>query len=380
MQYKWKEATLLVSVLNAALGGKPPEIQEDVDWNNLFALAKLQKVEAMVCAGLSTAQNIPQEVRRRFETAYKKEITAQCIRHNEGVSILNAFELNGIDCVPLKGWVIQDMYPNPAMRYMCDMDILFKPEQSGEVQRVLEALGYTAQELGGNPEVYFKKPVMNIEMHKALIRDKTDHYATSWERVVPVPHCAHTFSMTPEDYYLFMVAHLHKHFVGGGTGVRSVCDIEIYLRKCGDTLNREYIENKLRQSELLDFEKQVCALCRAWFHDEPADAELTAFSQKLLFCGVFGTPERARENYMTAVVQSMPGKSARTKKLFYKLSLLFPKLSVMQDVFPVLRKAPFLLPVFWVVRGVRSVLHKQDQTKAALGTAGLADTDALNQK
>ena len=188
MEYKWKEATLLVSLLRAALGGETPVLPADTDWENLFALAVQQKVEAMVCAALTDVQTVPQDVRARFLTAYKKEISAQIVRRNEGMKIFNAFEVNGIDCVPLKGWVLQDLYPNPAMRYMCDLDILFKPEQSADVQRVLEALDYVPQELGGNPEVYFKKPIMNIEMHKRIVRDKTDHFDRTWERVVPQAH------------------------------------------------------------------------------------------------------------------------------------------------------------------------------------------------
>ncbi len=296
MEYKWKEAALLVSLLACALGGEAPVLPDDVDWNNLFALARLQKVEAMVCAALEQTDGVPLPVQQTFDKAYKREITAHAIRRSEGMKILNAFEVNEIDCVPLKGWILQDLYPNPAMRYMCDLDILFHPEQSAEVQRVLEALDYTAEELGGNPEVYFKKPIMNIEMHKAIVRDKTDHYDTTWERVVPLPLCRHTFRMTNEDFYLYMIAHFYKHFIGGGTGVRYVCDTELFLRAYDAQMDRAYLDAHLGASGYLEFERQVRALCSAWFHGGKADDALSVFSQKILFSGVFGTVQRAEEN------------------------------------------------------------------------------------
>ena len=363
MEYKWKEATLLVSLLRAALGGETPLPPADTDWDNLYALAVQQKVEAMVCAALSGVQNVPQDVRARFLTAYKKEISAQIVRRNEGMKIFNAFEVNGIDCVPLKGWVLQDLYPNPAMRYMCDLDILFKPEQSDDVRRVLEALDYVPQELGGNPEVYYKKPIMNIEMHKRIVRDKTDYYDRIWERVVPQEKCAHTFAMTPEDYYLYMIAHFYKHFIGGGTGVRYVCDTHVWLRANGDAMDRAYVDDHLRESGYLDFERQVRALCGVWFLGETADNALTEFSRKMLFCGVFGTPERAADNAVRTAVQQMPGKSVRSKRLLYLLTLLFPPLSVMRDVYPVLRRLPFLLPVYWIVRGVHQLFNGRGKAK-----------------
>ena len=366
MIYQWKEASLLVSLLRAALGGETPVLPDAVDWDNLYALSTLQKVEAMVCVGLHDVGNVPDDVRARFEQAYKKEITAQIIRHNEGVKILNALELNGVDCVPLKGWIMQDMYPNPAMRYMCDLDILFKPEQSAQVQHVLEALDYVPQELGGNPEVYYKKPIMNIEMHKRIARDEIGYFDSAWERVHLNKHCQHTYSMTWEDYYIYMIAHLHKHFVGGGTGVRYVCDTELFLRKHGDTLDRGTTDAMLEKLGLLEFERKLRALCGAWFRDETADDALTAFSRKLLFCGVFGMPERSEENRVQNTVQSMPGKRTETKKLLYILTLLFPPLSVMRDVYPALRKAPFLLPFFWIVRGVQRLFTGRDEAKRLL--------------
>ncbi|MBQ7542610.1 MAG: nucleotidyltransferase family protein [Clostridia bacterium] len=366
MEYKWKEATLLVSLLRAALDAETPDVPEDVDWENLCALAVLQRTESMVCAALSGVPDVPQQIMDRLNRAYKKEIAAYHVRRSEGLKILNAFEVNGVDCVPLKGWVLQDLYPNPAMRYMCDLDILFKPEQSADVQRVLEALDYIPQELGGNPEVYFKKPIMNIEMHKAIVRDKTDYYDRIWERVVLQKPCEHTYHMTDEDFYLYMIAHFYKHFVGGGTGVRYVCDTEVFLRAHGDTLDRAYVDAQLQRSGYLDFERQVRALCRAWFHGEPIDEALTVFSKKMLFSGVFGTPERAIENTVRSAVEHMPGKSVQAKKLRYILSLLFPPLSVMRDVYTVLRKLPFLLPLFWIVRGIQRLFSGRDRARELL--------------
>lgn len=379
MEYKWKEAMLLASLLHAALGGETPIPPADTDWDNLYALSVQQKVEAMVCAALSEVPDVPQDVRARFLTAYKKEISAQIVRRNEGMKIFNAFEVNGIDCVPLKGWVLQDLYPNPAMRYMCDLDILFRPEQSADVRRVLEALDYVPQELGGNPEVYYKKPIMNIEMHKRIVRDKTDYYDRIWERVRPEPRCEHTFSMTPEDYYLYMIAHFYKHFIGGGTGVRYVCDTEVFLRQYGDAMDRAFVDEQLEKSGYLDFERQVRALCGAWFRGEPTDDELTAFSRKMLFCGVFGTPERAGNNAMRAAVQQMPGRSVRSKRFLYILSLLFPPLSVMRDVYPVLGRLPFLLPVFWIVRGVQRLFTGRDNAKRLLHRAEDVTEDDLKR-
>lgn len=72
---------------------------------------------------------------------------------------------------------------------------------------------------------------------------------------------------------------------------------------------------------------------------------------------------------MRAAVQQMPGRSVRSKRILYILSLLFPPLSVMRDVYPVLGRLPFLLPVFWIVRGVQRLFTGRDNARQLLHRA-----------
>jgi hypothetical protein len=176
-----------------------------------------------------------------------------------------------------------------------------------------------------------------------------------------------------------MIAHFYKHFIGGGTGVRYVCDTEVWLRAYGEKIDRAYVDDHLKKSGYLDFERQVRALCGVWFHDKSADDALTEFSRKMLFCGVFGTPERAADNATRAAVQQMPGRSVRSKRLLYFLTLLFPPLSVMRDVYPVLGRLPFLLPVFWVVRGVQQLFTGRDKAKKLMRRADDVTEDDLKR-
>ena len=144
-------------------------------------------------------------------------------------------------------------------------------------------------------------------------------------------------------------------------------------------MDRAFVDGQLEKSGYLEFERQVRALCDMWFHQKPADEALTEFSRKMLFCGVFGTPERAADNAVRAAVQQMPGKSARSKRLLYYLSLLFPPLAVMQNVYPILRRLPFLLPIFWIVRGVQRLFTGRDNAKRLMQRAEVVTEDDLKR-
>ena len=59
--------------------------------------------------------------------------------------------------------------------------------------------------------------------------------------------------------------------------------------------------------------------------------------------------------------------------------LLFPPLPVMRDVYPVLGRLPFLLPVFWIVRGVQRLLSGRDNAKKLLRRADDVTEDDLKR-
>lgn len=370
MKFMLNEALYLVELLRASLGGAVPSLPRDgFDWDNLYELSVLHKVEAMAYIGLSKVEGVPDEVISRFETEYKKEIAFEYIRHSEGRRILSSLEKNGIDCMPLKGWVIKDMYPLPAMRYMCDIDILFKKEEADRVRSVLEKLGFESTEFGGNPDVYMKKPILNIEMHKALIQDKTDHFEKTWERAVLKKDCEHTFDMTLEDYYIYMAAHLRKHFFGSGTGIRSVCDIYVFLREKGDKLDGGYIERKLKDSGIYDFDLSVKRLCAMWFDGKEESDDIKELGKRFLYCGAFGTKDSNMLNVAASEMGSTKGKSFKAKKIRYVMGLIFPSAKTLKEEFSWLSKAPFLLPVAWLIRGVRSIFSRRSETKKILTNA-----------
>ncbi len=381
MEFKTKEALYLIGLLVTALTEKRPQLpQGDIDFDYLYKLSVQQKVEAMAYIGLSKLDNIPDEVMDRFENEYKKEIAFEMIRHSEGRKILSSLEKTGIDCLPLKGWVIKDMYPMPAMRYMCDIDILFKEENAEKVRDVLQGLGYEAAEYGKNPDVYMKKPILNIEMHKALIQDKTDHFEKTWDRALKKDGCSHTYYMTAEDYYIYMSAHLRKHFFGSGTGVRSVCDIFVFLSRNKDKLDFAYIDEKLKNSGIYDFDMRVRELCDAWFGDGEMTDELYGFGMKFLYGGAFGTKEVNMRNVAAAEISSVEGKSFLHKKIKYILRLIFPSLDVMKEEYPFLKRVPVLLPAAWIMRGFRSVFLKKGTVRNVLSNAARVSEDTAEKR
>lgn len=60
-------------------------------------------------------------------------------------------------------------------------------------------------------------------------------------------------------------------------------------------------------------------------------------------------------------------------------SLLFPSLEVMQIGYPILKKSPFLLPFFFIIRGLKIVLFRRDRLYQINSTLKI-DRDELNKR
>ncbi len=104
------------------------------------------------------------------------------------------------------------------MRQMSDHDILFDAAHAEEVKAIMEGLGYTSKYFGSsNHDCYYKEPVYNFEMHRALFGRRhevklQDYYRNVKDRLIQDAGKNYGYHFSPEDFYIFMVAHEYKHY------------------------------------------------------------------------------------------------------------------------------------------------------------------------
>lgn len=84
------------------------------------------------------------EVMEKLQNKRKLESFRDEIQHHSLLALLDAFEEEGIDCLPLKGIWMKQFYPDPSLRMMADLDILYRPEQLEKVESVLFCGGITS--------------------------------------------------------------------------------------------------------------------------------------------------------------------------------------------------------------------------------------------
>lgn len=280
-------------------------------------------------------------------------------------AVLAKMEEAGIWYMPLKGSVLKDLYPRFGMREMGDNDILFDKDRADDLREIMKSLGFDVNCYNqGTHDIYFKKPVSNFEMHRALFSasfraDLSPYYANVKDRLLRDEGKQYCYHFTDEDFYLYITTHEYKHYSDGGTGVRSLMDTYVYLTH--KDLDMEYVVREAEKIGIADFERRNRELAIHLFNGQ----ELTEAERKMMdyfvSSGTYGTAEQVVANSV-----------AEKGRWGYFLSRLTLSRDVMKEYFPVLRKAPFLYPVFWAYRLLRGVFCRNEQLREQLkGALGL---------
>ena len=353
-----KNAADMIYLTACAINNKKPRQEriDNLDLPKLFEVCQNHVLTACVAYALESVGIKDNEFTQAKEKAIRKNILLDVERGN----ILRRLEAEKIWYMPLKGAILKDWYPKLGMRQMSDNDILFDINHRNDVRNIMKEFGF---ELKAEREVvdeYLKKPIYNIEMHGELFMEyqvgsMADYYRGIKERILKDDNNEFGYHFSHEEFYLFMLAHEYKHFTLGGTGVRSLVDTYIFLRKFKCSLDWNYINTELDKLGIAEYEKQnrelaikVCTL-----------KQLTLEDKKLLdyyvMSGTYGNIENALKNSI-----KYRGKGS---KLGYMLYRLFPPMSFLEVSVPWVKKSKLLIPPAYIYRFYRCVTSSKKDVK-----------------
>ena len=336
---------LLIHAVKASVCGVPIANLDEPDWNEFLQLAHRHDLNAMVYDGLQKSNFLlPQTVEQALHSHYMRAFYQDSQQEYVKKQLQDALVAAGIKHIFLKGSVLKDDYPVPALRTMCDLDVLVYAKDFDAIADVVKALGGKTMPGDGNHRNYCFFDSVFVEFHPNLM-----HHATpvgiginpGWQYAKEDSQTC-SGALTAEGFYLNTICHLASHFVDCGVGVRYVLDVWInrHLRK--PEADRAFVEAELKRFGLLDFAKNIEQLADAWFGDLSMTPLLEELGEYILTSGLQGTAERAMLNAMSLSTGGSRA-SALWKKAFYPRAEL-------EDRFPWCKGKPLLLPVAWCAR------------------------------
>ena len=365
-----KTEQYLIDIVKSVLNDTEPEMPpEGVSPALLTDLAMRHSVLNIVGYGMGRLNGLGKQAAAFFDESKCRGMMQEARQEVEVLSILNTFEERKIGCMPLKGYIIKNLYPSVDMRTMCDCDILIKPENLDEAERIMRELGFNEREEGGHDISFRKPPHISIELHKKLINEQTwplfgQYYSDIWERAKLKDGKKYIYEMTPEDFYIYMQVHTAKHYRSGGCGVRAVMDTYVFNRHYGADIDRERIDGELRKLEIYDFVKKFEELSLVWFGDNEETELSRRMTEYIMNGGAYGSK---KNNDAVTAMRDEGDDVTVSKAMFTRyLRLIFVPYRNMTILYPFLKKAPFLLPFMWIYRIVNRMLFRRDKVKRVM--------------
>ncbi len=338
-----------LNILNAYVNEKAINLDMP-DYNEIFHLAKINSLEAVVYSTLKQNEIVPEDVdvaclENIFNTTVMYSVKQEYVT-NEVVKILTA---NEVEHLLFKGAIIKRFYPSPELRTMGDIDIYVNFDNRDKVKTILLGNGYKLDEVNSHTNVWnYTKNNIVIEMHTVLFERNLyqdisldDYYKTPF--LLAIKDDEYSYVFTIENHLVYMLLHMAKHFVNGGCGIRMLLDI-VFVLKTSNDLDWQYIKSELQDNNIYQFALNIFSLSTDLFGVkypfEKNENNLDYILEYMINGGVFGYEGKNIDAIRTSKKTTGKGNILR---------LIFPSYKDITTRYVWANKYPrFLLPICWI--------------------------------
>ena len=228
-------------------------------WASIVSMAHRQTVTGILSRGvthLPAGYPLPEDILLKL-VAEAESIGRQGRKVQQVADVLTArFEAEGLHPVIMKGPEVAKFYPEPLLRECGDLDLYFVPS---EIDKALQVAGTVEKAPDGS--FHFMEDGINIDVHKHYFNLHTKHLPA-------VP--------SPEATLLMLSAHILKHCMGPGIGLRQLCDMAMAykaLQVPPEKLRQCFREAGLERWNKLLFSFLNKYLCAEALYDELPDPQ-----------------------------------------------------------------------------------------------------------
>ena len=352
-------------------------------WRQLFSIAGKHAVLPMIYEAVRENPaflNLNEAYRSRMQDRATGITLSQAQSSARFLHLYQYLNKQGLYPIVMKGIICRNLYPHPEQRVSTDEDLLIPEEQYAQYHKALVEYGLTLvtaeTELS---EVSYESDGLYIELHKKPFPPESGAYGdlnrfftgVESRKIAETIYGVTVYTMDPTDHLLYLIAHVYKHFLNAGTGIRQISDIVLHSIKYLDRIDWELILDQCREIGILEFtgslyrigEKYICdhfpgKLAELWKTEQ---CEETGLLADILEGGLYGTSSEDRLHSTNITLRTMEAaKSGRSGSL---AGTLFPPYSYMKQKYAYVEKLPVLLPVGWLHRlvsyGIDSILHRR---------------------
>ena len=359
-----KNGLAILKLIKAGLLSEQCVLDEGLDWNYIYVACYRQRIVNLVYQALKDNNiAVPAEFMRLFQVEALRGIKTDRNQTRLIRQIFQNFEEKKITYLPLKGSYIKYLYPRTEYRQMGDADIYIEHGQYDLIKSVMEQLGFGFVEETYHEFVWDKKDELNVELHKSITDPRygmVSFFNDFKDRVMKNRTSGCRVDMNITEHLFYSLMHLAKHYISGTVSIRNL--IDIYILRKDESVDKAYLDKCLKEVRLEKFYEAVCLALDEWFGGK----DLSKGSEKILDMSLVASDETSEnQRYTFNMFKEQEGekKISFGQKTKYVLGRIFLPLGSMKKIFPVLNKAPFLLPVFWIWRPIYRLFTDRKHVK-----------------
>ncbi len=363
-----------IELLNAFIKDTLPPKPVDIDWDRIYNLSSFHSLSGAVYLPVQKLDN-SDKPEQSILNKFKSDFFYATIRYEEQEKtyheIIQKLNEHKIEHLFFKGIIIREYYPVKQVRTLGDIDFLLHEKDQNEVKEIFMGMGYKNNSSLAHEK--YQKGKLVIEAHDKIINNKfsskadyLDCFKNSWAHATAKEN-GYTYVLNMEYHLVYLIAHIAKHFYQNGAGVRMVLDIAVILKRFGNTLKFSFIWEELKKINLDNFAKCIFGLCDRWFqvgtYDTKYKMDETTYelmSKYVLKGGTFGFGLNAAIREMRKQYSRTDNRKLIQFKAFW--GKVFLNYEEMKTKYPVLVKAPYILPFAWIHRWFKAVTKKRIRT------------------
>jgi len=367
-------ATRLPESTSRALNNHP-------DWPAILREAAQQAVLPLV---LEAALTLPpdQQPPGGVLAIYRDQAIRQVINNERLMAaqdkLLAAFEKAKIPCLILKGSSAACRYPRPELRVLGDIDLLVGRESVAAASGVLESLGYRKEKEYEPLHIGFNGSQAFVELHfeateypdtsigeqlRAFMADALRHRQTLHMHQYIFP------ALDPVRQAVSLVTHIQRHMRYQGIGLRHLCDFAVFVHHVGSQTWQADISGALARCGMLRFAEALAKTCVVHLGLPQSSAPWCAHIDRrladdlvleFLASGNFGIkqPDHRLTTFLSVDRHSRGKPASMPRTILSNLN------RYARNNFPATRKAPVLLPMFWIILPAHYALKNALNKKA----------------
>lgn len=384
------EGRFLVSMISTLIRKDTLQVRHGrMDWERVFRTADYHRVANIIYLGLlGNGGRIPERWMSRFFDRYQESLLGGENCEASERELLTLLDIERIPCVVLSSATIRGLYEIRETADMSPLRLYLSPEGYSLVKGFLVDLGYETirnypecgermQQISGlSVDIYHKLPF------KTKYYEKGMRTLTIRARIRQGGESVRILSA--EDRLIFRLASISYQYVTDELLIRDMLDLFLYHKAWRRQLNGAYIKKKLQEFRVDNLAEKLLRLSYMWFgakedkeymQSSGQPEELHSFDileSRIFSRGEFGKddemdPQALALGRMLTKEDEKEAKKIRNREFKKKMTekketagrhlhWIFPEYKYMSDLYPSLEKAPFLLPFYWLIRGVRMLI------------------------